>query len=111
TDAPTDLPLWPQPALFQFDNLIFTIIPANDSGFWRTISGSPPLNGRMGILCPHNGIYSFRLLSTPFQGPVQSVCVYDNMLYIAVVEGNTFTGKGITHVLAVPIKDLKQSLK
>jgi len=110
TDAPTDLPLWPQPALFQFDNLIFTIIPANDSGFWRTISGSP-LNGRLGILCPHNGIYSFKLLSTPFQGPVQSVCVYNNMLYIAVVEGNTFTGKGITHVLAVPIKDLKQSLK
>ncbi len=111
TDAPTDLPLWPQPALFQLDNLIFTVIPANDSEFWHTINGSPPLNGRLGILCPHNGTYTFKLLNTPFQGPVQSVCVYGNMLYIAVVEGNTYTGKGITHVLAVPIKNLKQGLK
>ena len=110
TNAPTDLRLWPQPVLFQFDNLVFAVIPANDSEFWRTVSGNSQ-NGGLGILCPHNGTYTFRLLNTRFQGPVQSVCLYDQLLYIAVVEGNTYTGKGITHVLSLPIADLKERLK
>lgn len=113
TNAPKDLPLWSQPVLFQFDNNVFAVIPANDSGFFRTIIGSPP-NGRLGILCPYNGTYTFRLLDTRFQGPVQSVCMYDNILYIAVVEGNVFdgiSGTGNTHVLSLPVKDLKESLK
>ncbi|MBC2716570.1 MAG: hypothetical protein HF978_14800 [Desulfobacteraceae bacterium] len=110
TNAPTDLPLWPQPVIFHIDNFAVAVIPANHSGFWRIVSGIPQ-NGGLGVLCSLDGTWAFRLLSTRFQGPVQSVCMYDNALYITVVEGNTFTGKGITHVLTVPIKDLKESLK
>ena len=110
TNAPADLPLWPKPTLFQSGNLIFAVIPANYPGFWRVVSGSQK-NGGIGILCPYDGTYTFRLLNTRFQGLVQSVCMYNNTLYIAVVEGNTFTGKGNTHVLTLPIKDLKKSLK
>jgi hypothetical protein len=50
-------------------------------------------------------------LTTKFQGPVQSIFTYNNELYIAVVEGNAFTGQGKTHILAVPINVLKKSIK
>jgi len=37
--------------------------------------------------------------------------MYDNELYIAVVEGNIFTGRGKTHIIAVPMNVLKKSIK
>lgn len=110
TNAPNDLRLWPQPVLLQSDNLAFAIIPSNNSGFWRIASGNPQDSG-LGILFFHSGTYTFRLLNTRFQGSVQSVSLYDNTFYVAVVEGNIFTGKGTTHILAIPVHDLKENLK
>ncbi len=110
TNAPSELRLWPQPVLFKSDNLIFAVIPANNSGFWRIASVNSP-NVGLGILCPHNNTYTFRLLNTRFQGPILSISLYGNNLYVAVVEGSSFTGKGNTHILAIPMQELKESLK
>ncbi len=110
SNAPKGVPVWPQSALFSVDNALFAVVPANQVGIWGMVGGSPK-NGRLGLLCPNNGTYAFRFLTTKFQGPVQSIFTYNNELYIAVVEGNAFTGKGKTHILAVPMNVLKKSIK
>ena len=110
SNAPRGVPVWPQSALFSIDNALFAVVPANQAGIWGMVGGSPK-NGRIGLLCPNNGTYTFRLLTTKFQGPVQSIFTYNNELYIAVVEGNAFTGQGKTHILALPMNVLKKSIK
>jgi hypothetical protein len=109
TNAPTDLHLWPQPVLLQSDNLILAVIPVNSSGFWRIAIENSQTAG-LGILCPQNGSYTFRLFNTRFQGAVQSICLYGNTLYVAVGEGNSFTGKERTQIFAIPVQDIKTSL-
>jgi len=110
SNAPRGVPVWPQSALFSIDNALFAVVPANQAGIWGMIGGSAK-NGRLGLLYPNNGTYTFRLLTTKFQGPVQSIFTYNNELYIAVVEGNAFTGQGKTHILALPMNVLKKSIK
>ncbi len=110
SNAPRGVPVWPQSALFSADHALFAVVPANQAGIWGMVGGSPK-NGRIGLLCPNNGTYTFRLLTTKFQGPVQSIFTYNNELYIAVVEGNAFTGQGKTHILALPMNVLKKSIK
>jgi hypothetical protein len=110
SNAPKDVPVWPQSALFSSDHVLFAVVPANQTGIWSIVGGRSK-NGGLGVLCPGNGTYAFRLLTTKFQGPVQSIFMYDNELYIAVVEGNIFTGRGKTHIIAVPMNVLKKSIK
>ena len=110
SNAPRGVPVWPQSALFSIDNALFAVVPANQAGIWGMIGGSAK-NGRLGLLYPNNGTYTFRLLTTKFQGPVQSIFIYNNELYIAIVEGNAFTGQGKTHILALPMNVLKKSIK
>lgn len=110
SNAPKDVPVWPQSALFSSDHVLFAVVPANQTGIWSIVGGRSK-NGGLGLLCPGNGTYAFRLLTTKFQGPVQSIFMYDNELYIAVVEGNTFTGQGKTHIISVPMNVLKKSIK
>ncbi|MGB2929100.1 MAG: hypothetical protein WBB70_09335 [Desulfobacterales bacterium] len=110
SNAPRGVPVWPQSALFSIDNALFAVVPANQTGIWGMVGGSAK-NGRLGLLCPNNGTYAFRFLTTKFQGPVQSIFMYDNELYIAVVEGNAFTGQGKTHILALPMNVLKKSIR
>ena len=109
-NPPRRVPVWPQSALFSADHVLFTVVPANQTGIWSVIGGRSK-NGGLGLLCPNNGTYAFRLLTTKFQGPVQSIFMYDNELYIAVVEGNAFTGRGKTHILALPMNVLKKSIR
>jgi len=87
SNAPRDVPVWPQSALFNEDHVLFAVVPSNQTGIWSIVGGRSK-NGGLGVLCPSNGTYAFRLLTTKFQGPVQSIFMYDNELYIAVVEGN-----------------------
>ena len=110
SNAPRDVPVWPQSVLFSVDDALFAVVPANQAGIWGMVGGSAK-NGRLGLLCPNNGTYAFRFLTTKFQGPVQSIFTYDNELYIAVVEGNAFTGQGKTHILALPMNVLKKSMR
>jgi hypothetical protein len=110
SNPPKDVPVWPQSALFSSDRVLFAVVPANQTGIWSIVGGRSK-NGGLGLLCPGNGTYTFRLLTTKFQGPVQSIFMYDNELYIAVVEGNIFTGRGKTHIIAVPMDVLKKSIK
>ena len=110
SNPPKDVPVWPQSALFSSDRVLFAVVPANQTGIWSIVGGRSK-NGGLGLLCPGNGTYTFRLLTTKFQGPVQSIFMYDNELYIAVVEGNIFTGRGKTHIISVPIDVLKKSIK
>ena len=110
SNAPRDVPVWPQSVLFSVDDALFAVVPANQAGIWGMVGGSAK-NGRLGLLCPNNGTYAFRFLTTKFQGPVQSIFTYDNELYIAVVEGNAFTGQGKTHILALPMNVLKKSIR
>ncbi|MBW1957670.1 MAG: hypothetical protein JRI63_03940 [Deltaproteobacteria bacterium] len=110
SNAPRDVPVWPQSALFNEDHVLFAVVPSNQTGIWSIVGGRSK-NGGLGVLCPSNGTYAFRLLTTKFQGPVQSIFMYDNELYIAVVEGNTFTGQGKTHIISVPMNVLKKSIK
>jgi hypothetical protein len=109
SNPPRDIPVWPQSALFSSDHVLFAVVPANQTGIWSIVGGRSK-NGGLGILCPGNGTYTFRLLTTKFQGPVQSIFMYDNELYIAVVEGNIFTCRGKTHIIAVPVNVLKKSI-
>ncbi|MFO7970626.1 MAG: hypothetical protein R6U40_02610 [Desulfobacterales bacterium] len=109
SNPPKDVPVWPQSALFSSDHVLFAVVPANQTGIWSIVGGRSK-NGGLGLLCPGNGTYAFRLLTTKFQGPVQSIFMYDNELYIAVVEGNIFTGRGKTHIIAVPVNVLKKSI-
>lgn len=109
-NAPRGVPVWPQSVLFSVDDALFAVVPANQAGFWSIVGGSAK-NGRLGLLCSNNGTYAFRFLTTKFQGPVQSIFTYNNELYIAVVEGNAFTGQGKTHILALPMNVLKKSIK
>ena len=110
SNAPRGVPVWPQSALFSVDNALFAVVPANQDGIWGMVGGSTK-NGRLGLLYPNNGTYTFRLLTTKFQGPVQSIFTYNNELYIAIVEGNAFTGQGKTHILALPMNVLKKSIR
>lgn len=110
SNPPKDVPVWPQSALFSSDHVLFAVVPANQTGIWSIVGGRSK-NGGLGLLCPDNGTYTFRLLTTKFQGPVQSIFMYDNELYIAVVEGNIFTGRGKTHIIAIPVDVLKKSIK
>ena len=110
SNAPRGVPVWPQSALFSANDALFAVVPANQAGIWGIIGGSAK-NGRLGLLCSNNGTYAFRFLTTKFQGPVQSIFTYNNELYIAVVEGNAFTGQGKTHILALPMNVLKKSIK
>ena len=110
SNAPRGVPVWPQSALFSIDNALFAVVPANQDGIWGMVGGSTK-NGRLGLLYPNNGTYTFRLLTTKFQGPVQSIFTYNNELYIAIVEGNAFTGQGKTHILALPMNVLKKSIR
>jgi hypothetical protein len=110
SNPPKDIPVWPQSALFRADHFLFAIVPSNQTGIWRIVGGRSK-NGGLGLLCPGNEAYAFRLLTTKFQGPVQSIFIYDNELYIAVVEGNLFTGQGKTHIISVPMSLLKKSIK
>ncbi len=109
-NPPRGVPVWPQSALFSADHVLFAVVPANQTGIWSIVGGRSK-NGGLGLLCPGHGTYAFRLLTTKFQGPVQSIFTYDNELYIAVVEGNAFTGQGKTHIIAVPMNVLKKSIK
>ncbi len=109
SNAPKNLPVWPQPVLFNSGDSLVVAVPANQTGIWGIVGGRSK-NGGLGILYLNSGTYTFRLLNTKFQGPVQSISAYNNELYIAVVEGNVFTGKGKTHILAVPINVLKESM-
>jgi hypothetical protein len=110
SNAPRGVPVWPQSALFSVDNALFAVVPANPAGIWGMV-GDSTKNGRLGLLCPNNGTYAFRFLTTRFQGPVQSIFTYNNELYIAIVEGNAFTGQGKTHILALPMNVLKKSMR
>jgi hypothetical protein len=110
SNAPRNVPVRPESVLFRHDHLLYAAVPANQTGIW-SIVGARSKNGGLGLLCPGNGTYAFRLLTSKFQGPVQSIFMYDNELYIAVVEGNIFTGHGKTHIIAVPMNVLKQSIK
>ncbi len=110
SNAPRGVPVWPQSALFSVDNALFAVVPANQAGIWGMVGGSAK-NGKLGLLCTNNGTYAFRFLTTKFQGPVQSIFTYNNELYIAVVEGNAFTGQGKTHILALPMNVLKKSIR
>ncbi|MBW2597743.1 MAG: hypothetical protein JRC55_03655 [Deltaproteobacteria bacterium] len=78
SNAPKDVPVWPQSALFSSDPVLFAVVPANQTGIWSIVGGRS---------------------------------MYDNELYIAVVEGNIFTGRGKTHIIAVPMNVLKKSIK
>lgn len=109
SNAPKSVPVWPQPVLFNSGDGLVVIMPANQTNIWGVVGGRSK-NGRLGLLYSNSDTYTFRLLDTKFQGPVQSVFVYNNELYIAVVEGNVFTGKGRTYILAVPINVLKKSM-
>jgi len=110
SNPPKDVPVWPPSALFRAEQSLFAVVPANQTGIWKIIGGRSK-NGGLGLLCPGNETYAFRLLTTKFQGPVQSIFIYDNELYIAVVEGNLFTGQGKTHIIAAPINVLEKSIK
>ena len=110
SNAPRNVPVWPQSVLFSVDNTLFAVIPANQAGIWGMVGGNAK-NGRLGLLCPNNVTYAFRFLTTKYQGPVQSIFTYNNELYIAVVEGNAFTGQGKTHILALPMNVLKKNIK
>ena len=110
SNPPKDVPVWPQSALFSADHVLFAVVPSNQTGIWRIVGGRSK-NGGLGLLCPGNETYAFRLLTTKFQGPVQSIFMYGNELYIAVAEGNVFTGQGKTHIIAVPMNVLKKSIK
>ena len=110
SNAPRNVPVRPQSVLLSVDNALFAVVPVNQAGIWGMVGGSAK-NGRIGLLCPNNRTYTFRLLTTKFQGPVQSIFTYNNELYIAVVEGNAFTGQGKTHILALPMNVLKKSIK
>jgi hypothetical protein len=110
SNPPKDVPVWPQSALFSADHVLFAVVPSNQTGIWRIVGGRSK-NGGLGLLCPGNETYAFRLLTTKFQGPVQSIFMYGNELYIAVAEGNIFTGQGKTHIIAVPMNVLKKSIK
>ena len=110
SNSPKDVAVWPQSALFSADHALYAVVPANQTGIWRIIGGRSK-NGGLGLLCPGNGTYTFRLLTTNFQGPVQSIFIHDDELYIAVTEGNVFTGRGKTHIISVPVNVLIQSIK
>ncbi|MEA1947039.1 MAG: hypothetical protein U9N83_07015 [Thermodesulfobacteriota bacterium] len=109
-NPPRGVPVWPQSALFSANHVLFAVVPANQTGIWSIVGGRSK-NGGLGLLCPGHGTYAFRLLTTKFQGPVQSIFTYNNEFYIAVVEGNAFTGQGKTHIIAVPMNVLKKSIK
>lgn len=108
SNAPRGVPVWPQSALFSIGNTLFAVVPINQAGIWGMVGGSAK-NGSLGLLYPNNGTYALRFLTTKFQGPVQSIFIYNNELYIAVVEGKSFTGQGKTHILALPMNALKET--
>ncbi len=103
SNAPKGVPVWPQSALFSVDNALFAVVPANQVGIWGMVGGSPK-NGRLGLLCPNNGTYAFRFLTTKFQGPVQSIFTYNNELYIAVVDFRSLPKGIVSRYFNSPIR-------
>lgn len=107
--TPQNIIIWSQPAIINFGERQVAAIPANESSLWNVV-GASPKKGGMGILYSMGGGIRFTELATDFAGPVQDVFVYKDELYIVVVEGNFFTGRGRTHVLALPLKELARGL-
>jgi len=96
---------WSQPAVLSHKDINAIVIPANEGTIWSMVGGSPKRGG-VGIIAPYAGGYRYHQLGTQFEGPVQSVFIYKDELYIVVVEGNFFMKRGRTHVLAVPVDDI-----
>ena len=109
-DAPFQVPVWSQSAVIFSGKKHYLAVPANDPGLLRIVGGGPERGG-LGILSSLGNTYSFRKIAAQFQGPIQSVFVFQDALYMAVVEGNLFTGHGKTHILSVPLNALTESMK
>ncbi len=96
---------WSQPAVLSYKDINAIVIPANEGSILSMVGGDPKRGG-VGIIAPYAGGYRYHQLGTQFEGPVQSVFIYKDELYIVVVEGNFFMKRGRTHVLAVPVEDI-----
>ena len=107
--TPQNVIIWCQPAIISFGVRKVAAIPANESSLWNVV-GASPKKGGLGILFSTGGGIRFSELATDFAGPVQDIFVYKDELYIVVVEGNFFTGRGRTHVLAISLKDIANAL-
>lgn len=103
--------VWSPAAVVPYKNGKFVALAYNDASLLNIV-GMRPRKGKVGILYKNNGRYFLRILDAGFEGPVQSVFVWQNELYCAVVEGGLFSGRGgKTHVIAFSLKDLKKALE
>ncbi len=101
--------IWAPPAVIPYDKGRFVALAANDPSLLNMIGGGPR-NGGIRILYEAEGHYFLRHLDAKFDGPVQAVFAWGDELYCAVVEGNIFTGKGRTHVVAFSLEELQKAL-
>lgn len=102
--------VWPQPAVIPYKKGCFVALAYNDPSLLNMISVRPR-NGEIRILYKNNGHYFLRRLNAAFEGPVQAVFARGDELYCAIIEGNIFTGKGRTNVIAFSIEELKRTLE
>lgn len=101
--------VWSQPALISTGGKTVAALAANEASMWNIIGGAPQ-KGTVGILYFSGGRVLFQKLPVDFTGPIQSVFVYKDELYVVVVDGNFFSGNGQTYIVAIPLKEIGKIL-
>lgn len=102
--------IWSPAAVVPYQKGKFVAFAKNDASLLNIV-GLRPRKGELGILYKRNGRHFSRVVEASFDGPVQSVFVWRDELYCAIVEGGLFDGKGKTHIIAFSLDELKKALE
>ena len=103
--VPDNKKVWPSSAVINGEERQAVAVPVNISDMWGAVGGAPE-EGDVRMLYYTKVRFLFPSLPYNFAGPVQSVFVYDNKLYCAVVDGDVFQKKGKTYLYAYPLDEV-----
>jgi hypothetical protein len=103
--------VWSEPAVINLGNQKGVALATNKSNLISRVVDINPNEGGVAILlADKGGRFFLSSIDINFQGPVQSVFLYKDMLYCLVIEGNYFTRIAKSHLIKFSLDEFISAL-
>ncbi len=103
--------VWSEPAVINLGKQKGVALVTNKSNLISTVVDINPNEGGVAILlADKGGRFFLSSIDVDFQGPVQSVFLYNDMLYCLVIEGDYFTRMAKSHLITFSLDEFIAAL-
>lgn len=104
--------VWSEPAILNMGTQKGVAMVTNKSNIISSVIDINPHEGGVAILlADKTGRFFLNSIDINFQGPVQSVFFYNDMLYCLVIEGDYFSKAAKSHLIKFSLNEFKAALK